>query len=247
MGQVHHGSATTTAAVRRAIQHSQESLRALAKRYGINQKTAAKWKKQTSVADLPTGPREPTSTVLSIEEEAIIIAFRRHTLLPLDDCLYALQATIPHLTRSSLHRCLQRHGISRLPEVEGDKEPKRRFKSYPIGFFHIDIAEVQTAEGKLYLYVAIDRTRKFALVQVVKKTGRGSAYAFQIATIEAVPYRTHTVLPTTAFSSPSRRAGPPGPRPDTSRTCSTCVVANTASTTADQGEAYPCANRRSNE
>jgi len=67
------------------------SLRALARRYGINQKTVAKWKKRTSVADLPTGPRAPTSTVLSIEEEAIIIAFRRHTLLPLDDSLYALQ------------------------------------------------------------------------------------------------------------------------------------------------------------
>ena len=24
--------------------------------------------------------------------------FRRHTLLPLDDCLYALQPSIPHLT-----------------------------------------------------------------------------------------------------------------------------------------------------
>ena len=59
-----HGSATTTEAVRRAIQHSQESLRALAKRYGINQKTVAKWKKRSSVADLPTGPREPKSTVL---------------------------------------------------------------------------------------------------------------------------------------------------------------------------------------
>ena len=115
-------------------------------------------------------------------------------MLPLDDCLYALQATIPHLTRSSLHRCLQRHGISRLPEVEGDKEPKRRFKSYPIGFFHIDIAEVQTAEGKLYLYVAIDRTSKFAFVQVVRKTGRTSASAFLVALIEAVPYRIHTVL-----------------------------------------------------
>jgi len=79
--------------------------------------------------------------------EAIIVAFRKHTLLPLDDYLYALQATIPHLTRSSLHRCLQRHGISRLPEVTGDKDPKRKFKTYPIGHFHIDIAEVQTAEG----------------------------------------------------------------------------------------------------
>ena len=100
MGQVHHGSATTTAAVRRAIQHSQESLRALAKRYGINQKTVAKWKKRTSVADPPTGPKEPKSSVLSAEEEAIAVAFRRRTLLPPDDCLYALQATIPTLTRS---------------------------------------------------------------------------------------------------------------------------------------------------
>ena len=59
----------------------------------------AKWKKRGSVADLPTGPKEPRSTVLTIEEEAIAVAFRRHTLLPLDDCLYALQSTIPHLTR----------------------------------------------------------------------------------------------------------------------------------------------------
>src|SRR6202040_3989095 len=93
MGQVLHGSATTTEAVRRAIQNSQESLRALSKRYGINQKTVNKWKKRTSVGDLPTGPKEPKSTVLTIEEEAIILAFRQHSLLPLDDCLYALLPT----------------------------------------------------------------------------------------------------------------------------------------------------------
>src|SRR5208282_2594843 len=167
MGQVLHGSATTTEAVRRAIQHSQESLRALAKRYGVNQKTVAKWKGRTSVADLRTGPKEPSSTVLTTEEEAVVIAFRRHTLLPLDDCLYALQPATPHLTRSSLHRCLQRHGVSRLPQMEGDKEPRRKFKTYPIGFFHVDIAEVQTAQGKLYLFVAIDRTSKFAVARLV--------------------------------------------------------------------------------
>ena len=145
MGQVLHRSATTTEAARRTIQNSQESLRALAARHGINQKTVAKWKKRTSVADLPTGPKSPKSTVLSADEETVVVAFRRHTLLPLDDCLYALQPSIPHLTRSSLHRCLQRHAIGRLPDVEGDKPAKKKFKSYPIGFFHIDIAEVQTA------------------------------------------------------------------------------------------------------
>jgi hypothetical protein len=92
-------------------------------------------KKRTSVTDLPTGPKDAKSTVLSIEEEAVVVAFRRHTLLPLDDCLYALQPTIPHLPRSSLHRCLQRYGISRLPDEEGDKRVKNKFKAYPIGYF----------------------------------------------------------------------------------------------------------------
>ena len=166
MGQILHGSATTTEAIRRAIQNSQESLRALAKRHGVNQKTVAKWRKRQSITDLPTGPKQPKSSVLSIDEEAVVVAFRRHTLLALDDCLYALQPSIPHLTRSSLHRCLQRHGISRLPEVEGDKPVRKKFKSYPIGYFHIDIAAVQTAEGKLCLFVGIDRTSKFAFVQL---------------------------------------------------------------------------------
>src|SRR5881398_1484145 len=211
MGQVLHGSATTTEAIRRAIQHSKESLRALSRRYGINQKTVRKWKARSSVVDRRTGPKEPRSTVLSIEEEAVIVGFRRHTLLPLDDCLYALQPTIPHLTRSSLHRCLQRHGISRLPEVEGSRPPKKKFKAYPIGFFHIDIAEAQTAKGKLYLYVAIDRTSKFAFVQVVRKTGRTSASAFLTALIKAVPYKIHTVLTDNGiqFTFPPRYADGP--------------------------------------
>ena len=217
MGQVLHRSATPTAAVCRAIQHSQESLRSLAKRYGINQKTVAKWKERTSAADHPTGPSEPKSTVLSAEDEAIIVAFRRHTLLPLDDCLYALQATLPHLTRSSLHRCLQRHGISRLPDIEGDKPKRQRFKRYPIGFFHIDIAEVQTAgpqatEGqrKLYLFVGIDRTSKFAVTQLVDKADRRTAWEFLEHLLKAVPYRIHTILTDTDRDGLIRGINPKG-------------------------------------
>jgi transposase InsO family protein len=214
MGQVLHGSATTTEAIRRAIQNSQESLRALSKRYGINQKTVRKWRNRSSVADLPTGPKKPRSTVLSVEEEAIVVAFRRHTLLPLDDCLYGLQPTIPHLTRSSLHRCLQRHGISRLVDTEGDKPAKKKFKAYPIGFFHIDIAEVQTAEGKLYLFVAIDRTSKFAFAQLVEKANRVTASTFLVALIKAVPYKIHTVLTDNGiqFRLPPRYADGPTAR-----------------------------------
>ena len=178
MGQVRHGSATTTHAVRAAIQRSQASLTQLSRDLGINPKTVAKWRKRATVEDMKTGPTEPRSTVLSEAEEAAVVAFRRHTLLPLDDCLYALQPSIPHLTRSALHRCLQRHGISRLPDLEGDKPKRQKFKRYPIGFFHIDIAEVQTAEGKLYLFVGIDRTAKFAVAQLVATADRRTAWEF---------------------------------------------------------------------
>ena len=191
MGRVLHRGATTTEEIRRAIQHNQESMRALARRHGINRKAVAKWKNRESTADRRTGPTAP---VLTVEQEAIVVAFHKHTLLPLDDCLYALQTTIPQLTRSSLHRCLEHHGISRLPEVEGDKPRRKKFDTYPIGFFHVDLAEVRTAQGKLYLLVAIDRTSKFAVVELVERADMRAAAAFLEELIEAVPYRIHTVL-----------------------------------------------------
>ncbi|RWR27668.1 transposase, partial [Sinirhodobacter populi] len=57
-----------------------------------------------------------------------------------------------------------------------------------------DIAEVQTAEGKLYLFVAIDRTSKFAFVRLVQKAGKLASAQFLRDLIAAVPYRIHTVL-----------------------------------------------------
>jgi len=194
MGQILHGSATTTAGVRRAIQNSQASIRALAKQYSINPKTVAKWKKRSTVHDAEMGPKQRHSTILTTEEETLIVAFRKLTLLPLDDCLYALQETMPHLTRSALHRCFQRYGISRLPQITEKASKKKRFKSYPIGYFHIDIAEVQTEEGKLYLFVAIDRTSKFTFVDVHEQATRPIAAEFLRHLLTAVPYKIHTIL-----------------------------------------------------
>ena len=194
MGQVLHGSARTTAAVRRAIQHSQESLQSLATRYRINPKTVAKWRKRPGVRDARMGP-EPASTVLSAEQEAIAVAFRQHTLLALDDCLYALQATIPHLSRSALHRCFQRHGISRLPlNEDGQSPPKKKFKDYPIGYLHVDFAEVQTEEGKQYLFVAIDRASKVAFAERHPRAKRVVAAEFLRRVLDKLPYHVHTVL-----------------------------------------------------
>src|SRR5450756_2937055 len=85
-GQILHGSAKTTHVVRAAIQRSKASIKELAGRYDLNPKTVTKWKKRDFVDDAPLGPKTPHSTVLSTEEEALAVAFRKHTILPLDDC-----------------------------------------------------------------------------------------------------------------------------------------------------------------
>ena len=193
MGQILHGSAKTTHAVRTLIQRLGASNAALSGELGIRVKTVAKWRKHDGVEDARMGPKQAHSTVLILEEEASIVAFRRHTLLVLDDCLYALQPTLSNLTRSSLHRCLQRHGVSRLPESEGDKL-KQTFKRYPIGYCHIDIAKLRTGAGKIRLFVAIDRTSKLAYVELHEREGKMIAAQFLRHLSAAVPYKMHTIL-----------------------------------------------------
>jgi transposase-like protein len=193
MGHMLHARARTTPEVRREIQNSQESLITLSKRYGVNPKTVEKWRKRDFVHDAPMGPKIIRSRSLSLAEEAVIVAFRVYTQLPLDDCLYSLQETIPHLSRSSLHRCLRRHGLSTLPKEKTNTE-KKKFESYPIGYFHMDIAEVQTEEGKLYLFVGIDRTSKFAYAELHTESTRATAKTFLEHLIASVPYKMHTIL-----------------------------------------------------
>jgi transposase InsO family protein len=196
--------------VRKAIQNSRESLRTLARRFGLNLKTVRKWRVRNGVEDAPmTG----SPAALSKEIQAMIVGFRRHTLLPLDDCLYALQAAIPQLTRSSLHRYLQRYGISQIPRTRL-KMQRPSATSQPIGHFRIDVAEVRTAEGKLHLFLAIDRTSKLIYSQVHDGANRRAAAQFLEALIDAVPYKIHTIVTDsrTQFADPWRgRAVSPSP------------------------------------
>ena len=194
MGQVRHGSARTTAAVRRAIQHSQESLQGSTTRYRINPKTVAKWRKYPGVRGARMGPA-PVSTVLSAGQEAIAVAFRRHTPLALDDCLYVRQATIPNLSRSALPRCFQRRGISRLPLGEaGQSPPKKKCKDHPVDYLHVDFAEVWTEEGKQGLFVAVDRTGKVALAGLHPRAKQVVAAGFLRRVLDRLPDKVHTVL-----------------------------------------------------
>src|SRR5215211_5470399 len=140
-----HGSARTTPRVRAELQASQEATRALAAQYRLNPKTVAKWRQRTTTADHPMGPSRRRGTVLTEAEEAIVVEFRRRTLLPLDDVLGCRREAIPKLTRSALHRCLARHGISRPPKAEAGSK-RTTFNATGIGCVHVGSARPRSAE-----------------------------------------------------------------------------------------------------
>jgi hypothetical protein len=109
-----HGSATTTPRVRRAIQASDEKNTVLARRYGVHRQTIAKWKARESTSDARMGPKNPCSSILTLTGEAIILAYCWRTRLSLDDSHVRLKRFIPQLSRSTLYRCLKRHGLSKM-------------------------------------------------------------------------------------------------------------------------------------
>ena len=88
MGQILHKRAKTTHAIRTEIQRSPLTIKELSQKYSLNPKTVSKWKSRSTVEDMPMGPKR-VRTVLSAQEEAMIIAFRQKTCLPLDDCYRA--------------------------------------------------------------------------------------------------------------------------------------------------------------
>src|SRR5215210_3862276 len=188
-----HGSARTTPRVRAELQASQEATRVLAVRDGLNPKTVQKWRKRTTTADQPMGPSRPRSTTLTEAEETIIVAFRRRTLLPLDDVLGCLRASIPKLSRSALHRCLVRHGLSRLPKDDASPSKRKRFAETKIGYAHIDPCELRLAEGKLHMFLAIDRVSQFTHVAFFDAATKMNGAAFLREVIAAFPYAIHTV------------------------------------------------------
>ncbi len=191
MGSVLHGSARTTPRIRAELQASQESSRTLAARYGLNPKTVRKWRGRDTTVDARMGPKVPKSTVLTPAEEAIVVEFRRRTLLPLDDVLGCLKDTIPNLSRSVLPRCLQRHGISRQP-VEKTRDQRKRFKTYEIGYVHIDSCGPRHADGRLIMFLAIGRVSKFTYVEFHDCAGKMEGAAFLRSVVEVFPCKIHT-------------------------------------------------------
>ena len=195
-----HAQARTTPRTRAEIKDSPASLVALAETYNISVATARKWKGRDSPEDLSHRPHR-LSTTLTPGQEAITVELRRLTLLPLDDLVAVVREFInPDVSRSGLDRCLRRHGVGNLRDLQAQaladagevQAPIKTFKDYEPGFLHLDIKylpQMPDESQRRYLFVAIDRATRWVFMRIYADQSENSSVDFLRRLEQAAPMK----------------------------------------------------------
>ncbi len=124
-----HKNATTTPEIRAFIYESDLPTAVLARLLKISESTVRKWRKRADTQDA-SHIRKQLNTTLSVEQEYVVVQLRTRLKLSLDELLAVCKEFInPSTSRAGLQRCLKRHGVSRLadmdPLVGGENEQGR--------------------------------------------------------------------------------------------------------------------------
>jgi transposase InsO family protein len=189
-----HANATTTPRIRAYIQQSAASNSILARELGIHPRTVARWKSRREVLDRSHVPHR-LATTMSDWEAALTVELRTTLGLPLDDIVEAMRRCLnPKLSRSAIHRCLKRHGVSARPTP--DKTPVLVFETdTPAGFIHIDVKYLPPLNRKrAYAYVAIDRATRFVYLEILPDRRATTAAGFLQRFLDRFPLKVHTIL-----------------------------------------------------
>ena len=189
-----HANATTTPKIRRYIQESSASVAELAAELGISETTVRRWRSRRETWDR-SHVRHRLGQSTSPEEEALICALRRDAALSLDDVVEVMHRCVnPTLSRSAVYRCLKRYGLSGRPPAPQQVRPGR-FEHTEPGYVHVDLKHLTRLEGQpAYVFVAIERTTRFAHVEVIaSRRQEGVAAAFE-RFLKAFDLPVHTVL-----------------------------------------------------
>ena len=189
-----HANATTTPRIRAYIQKSTAPNNALARELGIHSRTVARWKSRQDVRDRSTRPHRLV-TAMTPWEEDLVVELRRSLTLPLDDVVEAMRRCVnPQLSRSGIHRCLKRHGLS--ARLTPQKMPAVAFHTEaPAGFIHIDVKyRPPLNRRRSYAYVAIDRATRFVYLEILPDRRAETAAAFLERFLHRFPLKVHTIL-----------------------------------------------------
>ena len=188
-----HANATTTPRIRAYIQQSPAGAAALARELGVSQTTVRRWKNRHEVADRAATPHT-LATGFAAEEEAIVVELRTRLALSLDDILEVVRRCLrPDISRSALHRCLKRHGVSQPPRAAAPAA--QRFASQPFGYVHVDLKHLPRLHKKpAYVFIAIERTTRFVHLDVVQERSGKTIAACLESFLQAFGHPVHTIL-----------------------------------------------------
>ena len=188
-----HANAATTPRTRAYIQQSSASVADLALELGVSETTIRRWKNRATVSDGSHTPRRLQISLTPVEEE-LVLELRRKLALPLDDIVEVMRRCVnAKLSRSAIHRCLARHGISRA-ERPAQKQPGR-FGRYPFGFVHVDLKHLPALrKTKSYVFAAIERKTRFVYAGIVMKRDAKTIAACLERFLKAFGHPVHTIL-----------------------------------------------------
>jgi transposase InsO family protein len=189
-----HANATTTRRTRAYIQASSSSVAELAAELGVHEKTIRRWRSRTSTADRSHRPKRIQTLFTAIEEE-IAVELRTRLGLSTDDITEVMRRCLrPNISRSALHRCLKRHGVSGRPARQRQK-PSAFETEKPLGFVHIDVKYLTALDRRrAYVYVAIDRATRFVYVEILDSRNAAASAGFLARFLAAFPIAVHTIL-----------------------------------------------------
>ena len=224
-----HKQATTTPRIRSEIQQAPASVSngELASQYNVSTATVRRWRYRDDVHD-HSHTRHTRLTTLNAEQEEVLVAAREFLRLPLDDLLVVAREFLnPDLSRSALHRMLQRREVPTLAELrrrdtdDAGERAHKPFNDYVPGFVHVDIKylpQMPDESHRRYLYVAIDRATRWVFLQVRDSQSAADAQAFIRQLTDNAPFRIEKLLTdngkafTDRFSRGGRRS-PSGHHP----------------------------------
>jgi IS30 family transposase len=188
-----HANATTTPKARAYIQSSALPVTDLVQELGVSETTVRRWKARQDVSDRSSRPHA-LATGFSFEEEEIAVGLRTDLALSLDDLLEVMRRCLrPDISRSALHRCLKRRGVSGKSPVS--RPPAQAFASTPFGYVHVDLKHLPRLERRpAYVFVAIERTTRFVHAEIIQeRSGQTVAGCLQ-RFLQAFGYPVHTIL-----------------------------------------------------
>lgn len=188
-----HANATTTPKVRAYIQRSQKKIAELAAELGVSETTIRRWRARTTVNDRSHTPNKLMIS-LSPVEEALVCELRSHLQLPLDDIVEVMRRCVNgKLSRSAIHRCLKRHGLSQRARPE--KTAIGVFQQTTVGFIHIDLKHLPAIERrKSYAFVAIDRITRYVYMELHPRRDAATSEGFLKRFLAHFPHPVHTIL-----------------------------------------------------